>query len=740
MTTGRAARGVATACRIVLLLLPWLLAAVFPCAAAARDGGTPAARQGPPPRAVILVLAPGASFADWRKGITAVQGGRLPATATAAPALAVMPTRPGPGDPREAPYRMLATGTRSPAGNRTALTLGETLRRAGVRTVAVGGEGAAIVAGTDRASRHGRVRRDEAPHGRATDPDALARAALDAVANARAANRSVLVVAGFDDLARADRYSAVALPEATREQRRDALRRLDRLISRLARGGAGAGDAAAALLVVTPIPAADAAARQERLGPLALFRDRGGPAAGVDGAGAHPAAALLTSPSTRGTPGLVAATDIATTVTTLLGLPPQKPAGGGVVGAGRAMRVVGVPRGSDGAAAAASYLAGRVAAWSAQAREQRLLVAVPWMLAGALLLAAWCVAATPPNGAQPTSRRKALARGLGLWAAAVPAALLAAAPLAPVAPPGSPGTVYAIALGISGVPPLLHALLRSPARTVLRIVCALTTLLLALDGWFGAPLLGRSPLSYSVIEAARFYGIGNEASGVLLGASLVAVGGAAAARGAWPAVIGGLSVALSLGLPGLGADFGGLVAAVAGFAVLAARSPRSRSTPPPAARAAALAAAGVALIVFLVLLDARRDPERRTHIGHLAAQAAARGGGTAGAAEMARRKVTTNWRLLTTSPWAALLLAEVAAAALLLLPRWRRRPSGAGGESASWAAVATAGAVVFLVNDSGVVAAATCLLYGVSACLLPARTADDPGAPAPDETNGPPGR
>lgn len=641
----------------------------------------------PPVSSVVLLLTPGASLSDWR-------GENVPTLRHLAGtgAFGVVPTGPARLS-LAAACRALAFGTRTP-GVRDR-PLGVTLAASGALVVAVAretnpnDEAARIVAEAGATLANvppWRVAQAQAPDGFATDP--LQLAGVIRRATLPPPGRRVLVVALFDDMARVDRSAPLALPDASCAQRQAALGRLDRLLHALTAQSAGrsTGQAPDVLLVVTPQPSSEAVERGERLGPVLLWRRAG------NGSGTG----LLTSPSTRDTPGLAASADVAATVAGLLG------ADGASVGpgAGRVLEVTNRPPGENGA----TYLARRVAAWAAQVREQRLLVGVPWLLAFALLAGAFC---------RRSGRQKAAA-AWGLWAASVPPGLLVAAPLAPVGA-GRAWVVYALALGLSLAAPLLFgAFPRLGAPRLLQSVAALTTTALALDPWLGAPLLSRSPLSYSVIEAARYYGMGNEASGVFLGASLVTAAAAlvlprAGRVGVFAAVLLALLVTATLALPRLGADFGGLIAALAGFGtllfapVLGAGGRRRRA-------GGALFIVALLLVAAALAWDAGRPAGERTHIGQAVENV--RGGGFGALQTIAARKAATAARLLVTSPWSLLLLAEVAA---LFLARGR---GGAGMARAAFPAVAAAAAAALLVNDSGVVASAACLLYGVAAWLV----------------------
>lgn len=58
--------------------------------------------------------------------------------------------------------------------------------------------------------------------------------------------------------------------------------------------------------------------------------------------------------------------------------------------------------------------------------------------------------------------------------------------------------------------------------TSLIIISAVTTLVLMLDGWLGAPLVKYSIMGYDPMIGARYYGIGNEYMGVLVGCTILA--------------------------------------------------------------------------------------------------------------------------------------------------------------------------------------------------------------------------
>src|SRR5690606_17730430 len=83
----------------------------------------------------------------------------------------------------------------------------------------------------------------------------------------------------------------------------------------------------------------------------------------------------------------------------------------------------------------------------------------------------------------------------------------------------------------------------------------------------GGYLAVRSPLGYSLVGGARYYGIGNEFMGILLGAAVVALGGMlqrfhVSRRPATLMMAAGLAgLVVVLGASRMGANFGGALAA-----------------------------------------------------------------------------------------------------------------------------------------------------------------------------------
>lgn len=579
------------------------------------------------------------------------------------------------------------------------------------------------------------------PFGLADDPIQLSQIATEYPAD--------LMVIQMGDTARAEAAHPHLTPAAYRKARGDALRRLNILVYLLTLQERQDGNAAD-ILLVSPRPPADSAARPEAWGRLTPLL----------AAGPHFAPGLLTSATTR-TAGLVANTDMAPTLLSLFRAPIP------LTMEGRPMRVLsGSPGGPERVAAVArlDYLT--------TLNDRTLKQAMPFLVTACLLVGLAGVTVRRRWGVR-VARRFAPAL---IVVQNLPAALL----LAPIlVPPTLFEYVLRILAWMVGL-----ALLSYLAARLLRlsptVAAALITILLATgDLLTGQALLKDSLLSGYPLSGIRYYGIGNEYLGIVLGLALAASFAtlddrekqqttvntadteknrektqpqkdteahgksednlAADGRGyTWiqngndVTVSQPLSVAAVFALvwivlaavfgwPGLGANAGSLVATGAGFgvgiALLRGRRPTFLFGLLCALGGLGLAFAFGALEAWL----AGRNGMTAGASSHLGAamQAASDERGPGYLAQIALRKVAMNVRLLTT-PWflaaaAGVALVVVAMRALLgaalqtllALRVWTRR-----GLTATLAAILAS--LVF--KDSGVVTVA--FLVGAQCAIL----------------------
>jgi hypothetical protein len=283
-------------------------------------------------------------------------------------------------------------------------------------------------------------------------------------------------------------------------------------------------------------------------------------------------AGLLDAASTR-QPGLVALTDLTPTVLGWLGRAMPADA----VGA----QITRADRGS--LPATVQSLAGRDTAEQVW-RDTHDEFFWAYALADAAVLAA--IGLTAWGAAEDKRRRRARRwRVAGVFAASVPAGTFLAN-LAPWSTSAHPAAwLYAVSVALAAVIGL--AALAGPWRRdwlgPFGVVCLFTLAVLGLDVMTGSRLQLETPFGLSVLEAGRFYGIGNEALGIygisgLFGAAwlaLVALRRSTSSRPSSrrPAVLAVAVVAtfavFASGWPGFGGKVGGTIAMVPCFALLA---------------------------------------------------------------------------------------------------------------------------------------------------------------------------
>ncbi|MGY1823055.1 hypothetical protein [Geodermatophilus sp. SYSU D00079] len=363
-------------------------------------------------------------------------------------------------------------------------------------------------------------------------------------------------------------------------------------------------------------------------------------------------------------------------------------------------------------------------------------------------------------------------RPVALGAAALPVATHLAG-LLPWEDTGSPrlalaGSVVLSAAAVTAVAalgPWRGSRLGPPAA-----VLTITLATLVGDVLTGSHLELGSLLGYDAIVAGRFTGYGNLTFGLLAVSALLLTAYAAAAAGRRApasrsrAVVGGTVLAagavvvLVIGTPALGRDFGGVLAALPGFVLLAMLLTRTRVT---LTRLAAVLALAVVAVGGLAVVDWLRPAADRSHLGRFVEQVL-----TGEAWTVVSRKAEANLGILLGSPLAWMLPVALVAAVWLVRPaggRWagrvrrllpaplrgpgllRGRPDLLAADDlatlrAGLLAVALSLTVGAAVNDSGVAlpATAAALLVPLLVWLAAApRTSGREGAEVAEGTPGP---
>lgn len=298
---------------------------------------------------------------------------------------------------------------------------------------------------------------------------------------------------------------------------------------------------------------------------------------------------------------------------------------------------------------------------------------------------------------------------------AVPAALLLLGAMPAAAPPVS----YAAAVALTV---LITAAARSAGRrggiAPFALVAGATVLLVTADVLGGSVLMGYSPLGHSPVGGARYYGIGNEYMGVLIGSSLVAGAALLDRFPGLPLIRAGIPVCWGLlltviGSPALGANFGGLLAGSVGYATAVMRLFGLRAT---ARQTLLLSGIAAAVVAAVIAADLSRAPEAQSHIARAVAAMGREGWPSAAQTmgDIIQRKMQMNWKLIRWTNWSWVFLVSLGTYAWLVFrpPHplqhiLSRRP----GFSAGLSGVAAGSLAALAFNDSGIVAAATAMIF-----------------------------
>lgn len=470
------------------------------------------------------------------------------------------------------------------------------------------------------------------------------------------------------DLQRAERYAPLCLPGVAARHREVAVRSADQLLE----GVLGVGrERNTVVVVLAPLGPLAGSGRRETLTPM-VWHD---PAA---------SGGLVRSGSTRRR-GLVALTDLAgalsRAVTGRSGLAPDL------------VTTVASRNAWDEARTLAGYVA-RTDHWRAPGVRGAQIA----LLLGALLQLLWLRFGRP--------------RWHPLALAAWPLAVFVGIGLAVPGGPGRLSLGTAAFLAAAG----LLVLRRRGIAAALGCLYGGLALAVVLQLAPGGRALTDSALGHSLSLGARYYGIGNEWMGVLLGGTLTALLTVRewfrSPRG-WLALAAGvlLGLAVALGLPEAGADFGGaLTAAAAAGGVLWVYSPLRRR----GWLVAGAVLAVLALLAALVAWDLLRPIQSQTHLARLLGDL--RGGlPDLGATLLARLQLNAR---VTLSLWGVMLAVEAAAAWLAVRVLGKsapRQPEGLERLRGAARAFGFAGGSALLLNDSGVTSAALLM-----ACLVPA--------------------
>lgn len=263
----------------------------------------------------------------------------------------------------------------------------------------------------------------------------------------------------------------------------------------------------------------------------------------------------------------------------------------------------------------------------------------------------------------------------------------------------------------------------------------LTALVVTGDALTGAVLQQSSLLSYDPIVGARFYGVGNEYMGVLVGAAILGttvLAGEVVRAARFQARFYGLGsntiilaavllfyllIIFIFASPGSGANLGGTVTAAVAFSV--AFSGLWRLSGGQSRSLLVTSCFFIFALGLLWLLNFRLFDALPSHVGNFGRMVLVRGEEVVW--ETVQRKMSMNWRLIRHSVWSRAFVISLGMLVVfcfypigVLKNLYKKEPFLLTGATA-----AAAGSLTALVaNDSGVVAAATMLLFAVPPLLF----------------------
>lgn len=325
---------------------------------------------------------------------------------------------------------------------------------------------------------------------------------------------------------------------------------------------------------------------------------------------------------------------------------------------------------------------------------------------------------------RPGRRAASTLRTAAVAVAAIPVASLVA-DLIPWQRSDDPTLWLSVAVAVSTTALTVVALAApwrsSPFGPVVALA-VLGVLVLGLDVTTGSSLQLNGPLGYNPLVAGRFTGFGNMPFAVFSTCGLIAIAaavhGASRRATALLIVLPGVTMVLVDGMPGLGADVGGVLALVPALLVTGMLATGVRVS---LLRGAAALAAGVVVVSALAIADYQRPPQSQTHLGRFVGQVL---DGTA--VSVVDRKAGASLHLLLTSPVALLAPILVLTLWWLLardtsLGRLALAQTGTAGRAAlvGAAVAATLGTVL---NDSGIAVFVAAGAVGVPLLLSAAAT------------------
>ncbi|MHB1505790.1 MAG: hypothetical protein ACYCVA_03735 [Sulfobacillus sp.] len=314
-------------------------------------------------------------------------------------------------------------------------------------------------------------------------------------------------------------------------------------------------------------------------------------------------------------------------------------------------------------------------------------------------------------------RLKALLNATMISVMYLPVAIL----LAPLASPMSVDASFSAIIGFTAIATLATVYLSRNALDRIWAPCLLTSIVLMIDLLTGAHLIKNSALGYDPQIGARYYGIGNEYMGAWIGAACIGFTALLdRARRSWliPVVIVFfLAIIAVMVTPDLGTKAGGAITATAAFGILILLITGRKVG---LKEVAVIGGAIIVLLLALVVGDITlHSAASRTDIGRAGLLIVS--GGPQQALLIIVRKLGTDMSLIQGSYWTLLFLVALAILVTVLTvlvgtSRQFQAKYKYLGYGFNGAIVGSAVGLMF--NDTGVIAATTCIIFPIATILM----------------------
>lgn len=263
---------------------------------------------------------------------------------------------------------------------------------------------------------------------------------------------------------------------------------------------------------------------------------------------------------------------------------------------------------------------------------------------------------------------------------------------------------------------VIYLVSRGNSLNVILYTMALLVFGLSFDIISGQNLIKNSLLGYDPIIGARYYGIGNEYAGIFIGAVLVfatALIERFNINKYIPIIFYGL-VTVIIGFPKLGANVGGTITAVFAFLFVSVRLLEKRVN---LKRFVYIGLTVIFIVGMMALIDLFII-ESKSHLAEAINQIITNG--PIAMYQIIVRKISMNLRIMGSTIWSKVLLSAIVVLGILFYRPigWVKKISIKYPKLAiGWSGIIVACIIGFVANDSGIVVAATSVIFLTSTIL-----------------------